>query len=79
MSFEAAVNELWEAKASDPTVIKAKEAQDTIKGVLEGLNSGSIRIADPPQEGSDSWAVNAYAKGSAYVLWNYANEVNKLR
>lgn len=69
MSFEAAVNELWEAKASDPTVTKAKEAQDTIKGVLEGLNSGSIRIADPPQEGSDSWTVNAYAKKAVLMYF----------
>jgi 2,3,4,5-tetrahydropyridine-2,6-dicarboxylate N-succinyltransferase len=69
MSFEAAINEVWEAKASDPAVIKSKEAQQAIKGVIAALNSGSIRIADPPADGSNSWSVNAYAKKAVLMYF----------
>lgn len=63
MELRRIIEEAWENKS----LLENKETQDAIRSVIEKLDNGELRVAEPI-EGTEDWQVNEWIK-KAVVLY----------
>jgi 2,3,4,5-tetrahydropyridine-2,6-dicarboxylate N-succinyltransferase len=62
MNMQAIIENAW----NDRSLLESKEVQDAINAVIEQLDAGALRVAEPKADGS--WQVNEWVK-KAVVLY----------
>ncbi len=67
---KAAIENIWENRS----LLSNKESQDIIRGTIELLDKGEIRVAEPSEKG---WIVNEWVK-KAVILYFPIQEMNTI-
>lgn len=60
-----------EAAFGNRELLKTEETREAVRAVIAALDSGSIRVATPP-EGSGDWVVNAWVKQAVLLYFGVA-------
>jgi 2,3,4,5-tetrahydropyridine-2-carboxylate N-succinyltransferase len=60
----------WEQRE----LLKQTDTQNAIRSVIEALDKGKLRIAQPTANGN--WQVNEWAKKSGYYVFPYCTNGN---
>ena len=66
MELKQLIEKIWE----DRTLLQLSENQQVIREVIEQLDQGKLRVAEPIENG---WQVNEWIKGGDYVFPDPAN------
>ena len=62
--MENKINEIWE----NPELIQYKESQEMVEAVIEALDHGSIRVAEPSGSG---WKINEWVKKAILLYFRF--------
>ncbi|MCS6985219.1 MAG: 2,3,4,5-tetrahydropyridine-2,6-dicarboxylate N-succinyltransferase [Leptospiraceae bacterium] len=68
--LESTINEAYEKKNEEPSVLQKKEYIEAIEEAIALLDSGNIRVAEPGPEG---WRVNAWVKKAILLYFSIRN------
>ena len=67
------MREIIESAWNNRDLLEDSETQETIRSVIEQLDQGKIRVAEPFENG---WRVNEWIKKSSCTLFSYTKNGN---
>ena len=67
------MREIIEAAWENRSLLEEQNTQDTIRAVIEQLDLGQLRVAEPTENG---WQVNEWVKKSSGLVFPYSKNGN---